>query len=55
MGDSIENPWNISVELNTRVSKIIKKQIEELVNKEVKNHYKTTEKIVSREVKVNNY
>ncbi len=55
MGDSIENPWNVSVELNTSVSKDIKKQIEELVNKEVKSHYKTTEKIVSREVKVNNY
>ena len=55
MGDSIENPWNISVELNTKVSKNIKMQIEELVNKEVKDHYKTTKKIVSREVKVNNY
>lgn len=55
MGDDIENPWNISVELNKNVSKDVKKEIESIAKKEVKNHYKVTEKIVNRKIKVNNY
>jgi len=55
MGDSIENPWNISVELNEDVSSDIKKQIEDIVNEKVKEHYNITKKIVNRKIKVNNY
>ena len=53
MGDSIENPWNISVELNKKVSEDVKKQIKDLVSNEIKNHYKITKKIVDRTIKVN--
>ena len=55
MGDDIENPWNISVELNKNVSKDDKKEIESIAKKEEKNNYKVTEKIVNRKIKVNNY
>ena len=55
MGDNIENPWNVSVELNKDVMDDVKKEIEKIVKKEIINHYKITEKIIDRKLKVNNY
>lgn len=55
MGDSIEEPWNVSVELNKTTTAKIKREINKIVQEQIKNHYKITEKIISQEIKVNSY
>ena len=55
MGDSIEEPWNVSVELNKNTTAKIKKEINKLVVEEIKKHYEITEKLISQEIKVNSY
>ena len=55
MGDSIEEPWNVSVELNKNTTAKIKKEINELVKEEIKKHYEITEQLISQQIKVNSY
>ena len=55
MGDSILEPWNISVELNEDVSLEIKKQIDVLVKEVINNHNKITEDLINGKLKVNSY
>ena len=55
MGDNIEEPWNVSIELNTTTTTEIKEEINSIVQEQIKNHYKITEKIISQEIKVNSY
>jgi len=55
MGDSIEEPWNISVELNKNTTKKIKKEINNLVMEQLKKHYEITEKLIKEEIKLNSY
>jgi S-adenosylmethionine synthetase len=55
MGDNIEEPWNISIELNRKISKNDEEIINDMVNEVLKNHYKITEKIINKEIKLNSY
>ena len=55
MGDNIEEPWNVSIELNTTTTAEIKEEINSIVQEQIKNHYKITEKIISQEIKLNSY
>lgn len=55
MGDSIKNPWNVSVELNKNISDYDKKKIDKYVNDILKNHDKVTEEIINRNLKLNSY
>ena len=55
MGDSIEEPWNVSVELNKTTTAKIKKEINKMVVEQIKKHYDITEKIIAQEIKVNSY
>ena len=55
MGDSIIEPWNISVELNEDVSLEVKKQIDALVKEVINNHNKITEDLINGKLKVNSY
>lgn len=55
MGDNIDNPWNISVELNQEIDEQTKIEIDKLVNNEVKNHKKITNKIINEKIKLNDY
>lgn len=55
MGDNINEPWNISVELNNDVSEEVKKEIDKLVKKEIKNHKNITKNLISRKLKLNSY
>lgn len=55
MGDSINNPWNISVELNKIVSENIKLEIVKLIKDEFANHECITKSIVFGEIKLNSY
>lgn len=55
MGDEIDNPWNISVELNTNVSAKIKREISNIVKSEIKNHTQITNALINGEVKLNSY
>ena len=55
MGDEINNPWNISIELNKNVSIKIKHEINNLIVEEIKNHTKITEALINGEIKLNSY
>lgn len=55
MGDEIDNPWNVSVELNKDISSDEIKMIEDLVNEKFKNHKSITNQIISGELKLNSY
>jgi len=55
MGDNINDPWNISVELNKEVSDKIKKEINNMVNEEIINHKNITNDLVSGNLKLNSY
>ena len=55
MGDEMENPWNVSVELNEDVSTKIRDGINKIVNKYLKKHYDVTKKIINGKIKLNNY
>ncbi len=55
MGDSIQNPWNISIELNQEITNEIKEEINNLVIKQLNKHYEITKKIINQAIKVNNY
>ena len=55
MGDSILEPWNISVELNEDVSLEVKKQIDVLVKEVINNHNKITVDLINGKLKVNSY
>ena len=55
MGDNIEEPWNISIELNRKISKNDEEIINGMVNEVLKNHYKITEEIINKEIKLNSY
>lgn len=55
MGDSIEEPWNVSVELNKTTTAKIKKEINKMVVEQIKKHYDITEKLIAQEIKVNSY
>ena len=55
MGDQIENPWNISIELNKKLSEKEYKEIEILVNELLKNHIEVTNDIIYNNIKLNSY
>lgn len=55
MGDEMENPWNVSVELNEEVSMKVRTDINKIVNKYLKKHYDVTKKIIDGKIKLNNY
>lgn len=55
MGDEINNPWNVSVELNKTVSNEIKKDIDKIVKDEIKNHSKITSDLINGKIKLNSY
>lgn len=55
MGDDIENPWNVSVELNKKVSDEIINEIEKIVNECIKNHYQISKKIINHDIVLNSY
>lgn len=55
MGDSIINPWNISVELNREIDDFTKKEIIKLIETNINNHYEFTKSIINREIKLNVY
>lgn len=55
MGDLIEKPWNISVELNKEVSKETIKTIDMYARQIVKNHDNITKDIINGEIKLNSY
>lgn len=55
MGDDINNPWNVSVELNKNISVKIKREINNMVVQEIKNHTKITEALINGEIKLNSY
>ncbi|MDD2495416.1 MAG: methionine adenosyltransferase [Clostridia bacterium] len=55
MGDSIDEPWNISVELNQEVTKKTLEEIDRLVQEEISNHSNITMKIINEQIKLNSY
>ncbi|HIU40364.1 MAG TPA: hypothetical protein IAB68_03605 [Candidatus Aphodocola excrementigallinarum] len=55
MGDSIQNPWNISVELNKTVSQETIKKIDKYVNQILKDHNQVTKDIINGKIKLNSY
>lgn len=55
MGDNINDPWNISIELNKDVTDDIRKEIELLVANIVSNHTKITNDLVHGNIKLNSY
>ena len=55
MGDNINEPWNISVELNKDVSEELKKKIDDLVKEELNNHKNITYNLISGMLKLNSY
>lgn len=55
MGDLIENPWNISVEINSKKTIDIEEKINKIVNREVANHLEITQKLINSEIKLNSY
>lgn len=55
MGDNIDNPWNVSVELNEEIKDEIKKEINTLVQEQIKKHYEITKKLIEQDIKVNSY
>ena len=55
MGDKIENPWNISVELSKKLPEKDIKDIDNMVNEIIKNHKKITNEIINNNIKLNSY
>lgn len=55
MGDFIEEPWNISVELCQKVSEKVKNEIDDSVNQILKKHSIITKDIVNGKIKLNSY
>lgn len=55
MGDSISEPWNISVELNKNLPKGDIDDINVMVNEIIKNHSDVTQKIINDKIKLNSY
>ena len=55
MGDKIEDPWNISVELSKNLSKGDIRDIDNMVNEIIKNHEKITNRIINNDIKLNSY
>ena len=55
MGDDINDPWNVSVELNENVDKEILEDINNIVNKYITNHEKVTLEIINEKLKLNSY
>ena len=55
MGDNIDEPWNVSVELTKEVDESVKQEINEMVNKFIKNHHNITQMLINQTIKVNSY
>lgn len=55
MGDNINDPWNVSVELNENINEQVKKEIDNLVKDEINNHKNITNEIINRNLKLNSY
>ena len=55
MGDSISNPWNISVELNKKLSKEQLDDINDMINKIIERHEEITKEIINDKIKLNSY
>ena len=55
MGDYIENPWNITIELNEDINDDVKKSIQNIVENNVKNHNEITKDIINGNRKLNSY
>lgn len=54
-GDNINEPWNVSVELNAEISNDVRNEIDRIVKEEISNHNDITAKIISGELKLNSY
>lgn len=55
MGDKIDNPWNISIELNHNISDVDKNKICDFVNQLLYNHSMITKDIINGSIKLNSY
>ena len=55
MGDKIEEPWNVSVELNKKLSEEDIRNINIMVNKIIKKHKQITKEIINNNIKLNSY
>ena len=55
MGDSISNPWNISVELNKKLSKEQLDDINDMINEIIEKHEEITKEIINDKIKLNSY
>ena len=55
MGDSISKPWNISVELNKRISKEEIDDIKRMINEIIEKHSEITQNIINDKIKLNSY
>lgn len=55
MGDSISDPWNISVELNKKISKEEIDNIKHMINGIVEKHSEVTQNIINDKIKLNSY
>lgn len=55
MGDSISNPWNISVELNKKLSKEQLDDVNDMINKIIERHEEITKEIINDKIKLNSY
>ena len=55
MGDKIEEPWNISIELSRSISEKDINEIKILTNRIIKNHNEITKEIINDNIKLNSY
>lgn len=55
MGDDINDPWSISVELNKNLSKEEIEDIDNMINEIINNHSVITNEIINNKIKLNSY
>lgn len=55
MGDDINDPWSISVELNKNLSKEEIEDIDNMINEIINNHSVITDEIINNKIKLNSY
>jgi len=55
MGDSITEPWNVSIEINSNLTDETSKQITDIVQKNISNHYDISLGIINGKYSLNSY
>lgn len=55
MGDLIENPWSVAVEINATKTNDIENAVEKIVREEIDNHYLTSLKLINHTKLLNSY